>query len=110
MTSPVEQFPYLPRDPSLGEASLAPMLPVTLIGLQSVSSLGLLDSGAAVNVLPYSLGIQLGFDWNSQSKSVQLSGNLASIEARVVVASAVVGTFAPVRMAFAWATEWTPCR
>jgi hypothetical protein len=24
MTAPVEQFPYVPRDPSLGKASLAP--------------------------------------------------------------------------------------
>ena len=30
-------------------------------------------------------------------------GNLASVEARVVVLSAVVGSFPPVRLAFAWA-------
>jgi hypothetical protein len=34
---------------------------------------------------------------------VELSGNLAAVEARVVVVSAVVGKFAPVRLAFAWA-------
>ncbi len=27
MTFPSEQFPYVPRDPALGHASLAPMLP-----------------------------------------------------------------------------------
>ena len=103
MTPPAQQFPDVPRDPSLGQASLAPMLPLTLIGRHSVATSGLVDSGAAVNVLPYVLGVQLGFDWDQQTQSVELSGNLASVEARVVVLSAMVGNFPPVRLAFAWA-------
>ena len=103
MSAPAQQFPYVRRDPSLGQASLAPMLPLTLIGRHSLTTSGLVDSGAAVNVLPYALGVQLGFDWNQQAQSVELSGNLASAEARVVVLSAVVGSFPPVRLAFAWA-------
>jgi hypothetical protein len=79
------------------------MLPLTLSGQQIVATSGLVDSGAAVNVLPYALGVQLGFDWSQQTRSVQLSGNLASVEARVVVLSATVGSFPPVRLAFAWA-------
>lgn len=102
MTAPALQFPYVPRDPSLGQASLAPMLSLTLMGRQNVTVSGLVDSGAAVNVLPYALGVQLGFDWDQQIQSVELSGNLASVEARVVVLSAVVGSFPPVRFAFAW--------
>jgi len=73
------------------------MLPLTLVGRQGLATSGLVDSGAAVNVLPYSAGVQLGFDWNQQTKAVDLSGNLASAEARVVVVSAAIGTFAPVR-------------
>jgi hypothetical protein len=103
MSVPAEQFPYVPRDPTLGTASLAPMLPLTLSSRQSISTFGLVDSGAAINVLPYTLGVQLGFDWDLQMKEVELSGNLASVEARVVVVAAVIGTFAPVRLAFAWA-------
>jgi hypothetical protein len=103
MISSTQQFPYAPRDPSLGNASLAPMLPLTLIGSSSVTISGLVDSGAAVNVLPYALGVQLGFDWDQQTGSVELSGNLAAVEARVVVLAAVVGSFSPVRLAFAWA-------
>lgn len=95
MTAAVEQFPYVPRNPALGDASLAPMLPLTLIGATGVETCGLVDSGAAVNVLPYSLGVQLGFDWNKQTSSVELSGNLASVEARIAVVSAVLGDFAP---------------
>jgi hypothetical protein len=103
MTSSVHQYPYVPRDPSLANASLAPMLPLTLIGSQHVATTGLLDSGAAVNVLPYTLGVQLGFVWDQQTRSVELSGNLASVEARVIVLSVVVGSFPPVRLAFGWA-------
>ncbi len=103
MSAPPQQFPYVPRDPSLGSASLAPMLPLTLIGSRNVATSGLVDSGAAINVLPYALGVDLGFDWVRETRSVELSGNLASVEARVVVLSAVVGSFPPVRLAFAWA-------
>jgi hypothetical protein len=103
VTTAPQQFPYVPRDPSLGQASLTPMLPLTLIGRQTVATSGLVDSGAAVNVLPHALGLQLGFDWGQQTQSVELSGNLASVEARVVVLSAIVGSFPPARLAFAWA-------
>jgi hypothetical protein len=103
MSAVVQRFPYVVRDPSRGHASLSPMLPLTLVGRQSVSVSALVDSGAAVNVLPLSIGLQLGFDWAQENRSVQLSGNLALVEARVIVLTAIVGRFAPVRLAFAWA-------
>lgn len=103
MSASSRQFSYAARDPSLGTASLAPMLPLTLIGRQSLAATGLVDSGAAINVLPHALGVQLGFDWDQEKRSVELSGNLAAIEARVVVVSAVVGSYPTVRLAFAWA-------
>ncbi len=31
MTASAKQFPYVTRDPPLGNASLAPMLPLTLV-------------------------------------------------------------------------------
>jgi hypothetical protein len=79
------------------------MLPLTLISSPSTATTGLVDSGAAINVLPYKLGMQLGFDWAQEQRSVELSGNLALVETRVVVLSAVVGSFPPVRLAFGWA-------
>ena len=103
MKFPPQMFPYMERDARLGVASLAPILPLTLIAKKSVDTAGLLDSGAAVNVLPYSIGLQLGFDWDLQTRTVELTGNLAAAEGRVIVVSAVVGNFPPVRMAFAWA-------
>ena len=79
------------------------MLEFTLVGTRSVVTSGLVDSGATVNVLPYSLGMQLGLDWDRQTQSVELSGNLAAVESRVVVASALIKGFPQVRLAFAWA-------
>lgn len=103
MSGAAQQFPYVRRDPALGDASLAPMLPLALSGTQAAATSGLVDSGAAINVLPFTLGVQLGLDWASETRSIELSGNLASVEARVVVLTAVVGHFSPVRLAFAWA-------
>ena len=96
------EFAYSMRDPALGSASLAPMLPVTLGATNSVSAVGLLDSGATVNVMPFTLGQQLGFRWEEQTRVVALSGNLARVEARVVTVAAQVGDFSAVRLAFAW--------
>jgi hypothetical protein len=51
------------------------------------------------------IGTQRGFVWDQQTTSVQLSGNLASVEARVVLVAAAVAQFPPVRLAFAWAKQ-----
>ncbi len=64
---------------------------------------GLLETGATVNVLPYTAGERLGAVWEEQTTPMTLSGNLAACEARALILSAVVGPFAPVRLAFAWA-------
>ena len=103
MSGPVEQFRFVARDPARGAASLAPMMPLTLSTTQSLAVSALLDTGAAVNVLPFGIGTQLGFLWDQQNTSVQLSGNLASVEARVILVTATVAQFPPVRLAFAWA-------
>ena len=105
MSGPAQQFPFVERDRTLGPASLAPLIPLTLKAAQIVAVSALLDTGAAVNVLPYSVGVQLGFIWDQQTTSVQLSGNLASVEARVVIVAVTVAQFPPVRLAFAWAKE-----
>jgi hypothetical protein len=103
MTAGAEQYPYVQRDPSMGAASLAPLLPLTLELSQEISVSGLLDTGATINVLPFTVGLQVGADWDQQTTSVQLSGTLAGIEARVLAVTGTVGKFPPVRLAFAWA-------
>ncbi len=103
MTPAGEEFPFVARTPSRGVVSLAPMLPLTLVGSSSLSVQGLLDTGAAVNVLPYSVGQKLGAVWEDPHPAVQLSGNLASCEAKGLLLSAAVGSFPPVQLVFAWA-------
>jgi hypothetical protein len=100
---PSERYPFSATNPALAEASLLPMLPLVLSHAKRTASVaGLLDTGAAVNVLPYQLGVELGAIWDEQTTPVRLSGNLAQLEARVLIVTAVVQTFKPVRLAFAW--------
>ena len=104
------RFPYIMTSAVLGESSKLPYLPFTLTHQQQSALVsGLVDSGAMVNVLPYQIGLQLGLSWAQQTVPVMLAGNLARYEARGIIVSATVGTFAPVRLAFAWtATDDVP--
>jgi hypothetical protein len=98
-----ERYPFISGDTSLGEASFCPYLSFTLSYQESsVTTSGLLDTGASVNVLPYSTGIKLGYEWERQTTAVSLTGNLAQYEARVVLAQAIIGQFEPVQLVFAW--------
>jgi hypothetical protein len=99
-----EQFPYCDRTPSAPGFDLMPDLPVLLRSSASpLSGLALVDSGATISVLPYSLGVQLGFDWDSQHLQLRLTGALAQVEARGIAVEAVVGQLPPVRLVLAWA-------
>lgn len=98
-----ERYPFIPADSTLGEASLQPYLPLTLIYQgRSVSTSGLLDTGSMVNVLPYQMGIDLGALWKQQTTPLRLTGNPARYEARALIVSAVVGHFEPIQLVFAW--------
>jgi hypothetical protein len=89
VTTSTERYPFVVGDPKLGFASLAPFLPITLLGTKAISVAALLDTGAAVNVLPYGVGEQWGAIWDQQTTTVTLSGNLATCEAKAPVVSAV---------------------
>ncbi len=98
-----QRFPYVEVDPSLGAASALPYMPITLsYDRQEITASALVDSGAALNVLPYNIGVQLGAIWEEQRVSVKLSGNLAASEARALLLTARVANFTPVRLAFGW--------
>src|SRR5262245_47371098 len=98
-----ERYPFHSAEPALGEAGLQPYLPIVLTYQeQSVPIRGLLDTGAMVNVLPYQVGVDLGAVWDQQTTHLRLTGNLAQLEARGLLVSAIVGQFAPVQLAFAW--------
>ncbi|CBN55965.1 MULTISPECIES: hypothetical protein [Kamptonema] len=98
-----QTYPFTSFDTSLGEAGFRPYLPITLTYKnQAITTTGLLDTGATVNVLPYQLGLDLGAIWEELTTSLQLTGNLALFEARVLVLSAKSANFAPVKLVFAW--------
>lgn len=98
-----QRFPFVTAKSEFGEASLQPQIPLTLtLHDNSVDTFGLLDTGSMVNVLPWSLGLDLGATWAEQTNSLNLTGNLARFEARVLMVSATIGKFDPVRLAFAW--------
>ena len=104
-----QRFTFTEIVKPLGAASNLPYLPLTLSHQgTSLSVSGLLDTGATVNVLPYDIGKQLGAVWNQQTTPVHLTGNLARFEARVLIVTATVGEFAPVRLAFAWTQAKVP--
>ncbi|MEA5550624.1 retroviral-like aspartic protease [Anabaena cylindrica UHCC 0172] len=98
-----QRFSFIEGYDTFGVPDALPKLPLTLTYRNSsVDISGLLDTGASVNVLPYSVGIQLGAIWEEQTTSVILAGNLAPIEARGLLVSAQIGSFEPVRLVFAW--------
>jgi hypothetical protein len=81
---------------------LRPLLTFSLQGQNTLQVQGLLDTGADVNILPYSVGTALGLIWEDHPVVASPSGNLASYLARGVVLKAVVADLKPVRLAFAW--------
>lgn len=98
-----QRFNFTEKLDGFGVPDLVPQLPLSLTYREStLAVLGLLDTGASVNVLPYHIGIELGAVWNEQTTSVALGGNLESLEARGLVVSAQINPFPSVRLVFAW--------
>jgi len=98
-----QRFPYTVNDKDWGEASLMPYLPLTLhSGQNSTNISALVDSGATVSVLPFSIGLQLGLKWDEQKTDITLSGNLARLEAKGILLISEVSSFDPAKLVFAW--------
>jgi hypothetical protein len=95
--------PLLGRDKQFGSTGALPYLPLSLSYRDSIlDTMGLLDTGASVNGLPHDVGRQLGAVWEHQTVPVLLTGNLSGFEARALVVSATIGSFAPVSLVFEW--------
>lgn len=62
----------------------------------------LIDSGATINVLPRTIGLQLGAVWDQQQFRIPLGGVLAGREAKAVFVDVEIGTLPSVQLAFAW--------
>lgn len=83
-----------------------PRLPILLsLGDRSFEVSGLLDTGAAVNVLPYGVGLALGAVWEAQTVAVSLAGSLGQLEARALIVKASHSQITDsngVQLVFAW--------
>ena len=89
-----EFYPFINADTALGEAGFRPYLPISLTNQQlSVTTSALLDTGATVNVLAYLVGIELGCTLERQTISLNLTGNLAQYEARVLLLQIEIRSF-----------------
>ncbi|KYC35961.1 hypothetical protein WA1_49015 [Scytonema hofmannii PCC 7110] len=97
------RFKYSTTNPSQNEFDSLPRIPLILhINERLVEVVGLVDSGATINVLPYEIGVQLDGVWDDSKAILRLAGNLSNQPAMPLFAIAQIGDFAPVRLAFAW--------
>lgn len=97
------RFQYSTTDTAQDEFDSLPRLPLRLQhNGRVIEIVGLVDSGATVNVLPYEVGLQLGGVWESGKATLRLAGNLGSQSAMPFFATAEIGDLEPVRLAFAW--------
>ena len=97
------RFKYSTTSPSQNEFDSLPRIPLTLRrGSQGIEAVGLVDSGATVNVLPYELGLELGVIWDERRAIIHLAGNLSNQSAIPFSATVEIGDFAPTELVFAW--------
>ena len=100
------RFQYSTADPAQDEYDSLPRIPLTLrYNDHQLDIVGLVGSGATVSVLPYEVGLQLGGQWDERLTNLRLAGNLGRSQAMPFFAMAIIGGFAPVRLAFAWVRE-----
>ena len=79
-------FPYISNQQYALDSVARPFLPISLtLGENVAISAALLDSGADLNVLPFSLGIELGAVWTQHQPEHQLNGLTESLESRSIV-------------------------
>jgi hypothetical protein len=97
------RFKYSTSNPSQNEFDSLPRIPLTLHNRDRlIEVVGLVDSGATINVLPYEIGIQLDGVWDDSKAVLRLAGNLSNQPAMPFFTIAQIGDFALVRLAFAW--------
>ena len=97
------RYRYSTTDPAQNEFDALPWLALRLRSAeQSPDVIGLVDSGATANVLPFDLGIQLGAVWDDARAIIRLAGTPGNQPAMPVFVTAEIADFPPVRLAFAW--------
>jgi len=97
------RFKYSTTNLNQNEFDSLPRIPLTLQqGDRVFETVGLVDSGATINVLPYEIGLQLGSIWDERKAIIRLTGNLGNQQAIPFSVVAQIGEFEPVKLVFAW--------
>ena len=97
------RFRYSTVAPEQDESDSLPRVPLVLRnGVQAAEVVGLVDSGATVNVLPFEIGIRLGAVWDDRKAIISLAGALGGEPAIPLFAMAEIDDLPLVKLAFAW--------
>jgi len=97
------RFRYSTTDSSQNEFDSLPRIPIIIRREgHTVEALGLVDSGATVNVMPYDMGEQVGAVWEDNKAIIQLTGNLGKQPAIPLLAMVQIGDIPPIQLVFAW--------
>lgn len=80
-----------------------PRVPLFLFTKEgSCETLGLVDSGAMMNILPYQVGLMLGAVWDDLQATVRLGGVVTRQNGIPLTVMGKVGNLPPVKLVFAW--------
>ncbi|MEN0048648.1 MAG: hypothetical protein AAF806_16420 [Bacteroidota bacterium] len=97
------RFKYSTLYPEQSQLDSLPRVPLTLqLNNNEIEIVGLVDSGATINVMPFGVGTNLGAVWNEQKAIIPLAGNLEKSMAQPILIDAKLGDYPPVQLAFAW--------
>jgi hypothetical protein len=78
------------------------LLLVLRVGTREVKAVGLVDSGATVNVLPFELSVQLGTVWDKRKEILRVSESLGGQSAMPIFAQGEIEGLRSARLALAW--------
>lgn len=97
------RYPFISKGTGGPVPDLAPIVPINLTrGGVSIGVNALVDSGADVSILPYSVGVRFGIDWHSLTLPCSVGGSAGGIPGKMLVVDAVLHTFPAVKLVFAW--------
>ncbi len=86
------RFKYSVTDPSQNELDSLPRLTLTpSCNTRQVDVVGLVDSGATINVLPYEIGVHLKETWDDRKANIKLAGNMGRFPAMPLAVMAKIG-------------------
>ncbi|MDM8525570.1 hypothetical protein QUF80_19545 [Desulfococcaceae bacterium HSG8] len=72
---------------------------------RSISASALTDSGSALNILPFDVGLELGFIWEKQTFPLDLRGTLRDSQAYAVLVRTELAPFPSLDLGFAWVSR-----